>query len=104
MNSNKITIPNITEHRAVKLFDQKFGCDVMTRFEKIAEEFNEFEEALAESIAHGSSEHMIDELSDLYATVTHFAHLMGLYQKDLLEMAIDKVTKRETDPDYKRYK
>jgi len=104
MITNKTTIPNITEHRAIKLFDEKFGRDIHTRFLKIVEEFNELEEAFAESIKTGSYEHMIDELSDLQGTLSHFAGLFELYQQDLLLMVIDKVTKRETDPEYKRFK
>ena len=52
-----------------------------------------------ESVANKPS-----EISDLYATVTHFASLFELDHNKMLEMAVDKVVKRQTDPNYKRFR
>lgn len=96
-------IPHITEHRAIKLFDEKFGRDKVTRFLKVREEFRELSDAFSEFIITGNDEHLRDEICDLQATVTHLASLFDLYQKQMLNTAIDKVKTRETDPGYKRY-
>lgn len=45
---------------------------------------------------------VIDELADLNAVVFHSAAILGISQRELLEMAYDKVKKRQTDPMYKR--
>lgn len=96
-------IPNLTEHKAVKLFNEKFGQDKITRFLKVREEFLELSDAFSEFIITGNDEHLRNEICDLQATVTHFASLFDLYQKQMLHTAIDKVKTRETDPGYKRY-
>lgn len=40
---------------------------------------------------------VIDELADLNAVVFHSAAILGVPQRDLLEMAYDKVKGRQTD-------
>ena len=45
---------------------------------------------------------VIDELADLNAVVFHSAVILGISQRNLLEMAYDKVKGRQTDPNYKR--
>lgn len=98
-------IRNITEARAVELFDRKYGNRLLPRFSQLSEEFSELEEALIDYEENsGLIEHLKDETSDLYAVLTHFASILGLYHEELLEMAIDKVTERESNPDYKRFK
>lgn len=87
------------EIEAKALFDEKFGNDPTTRFAKVKEEFTELQQAIEED----NPKHIDDELSDLYATVFHYASLRGLHPSDLLSMAVDKVTGRETDPNYKRF-
>lgn len=88
------------EIKAIERFDEEFGTDKSSRFEKVREEFNELESAISE----GNEEHIKDEISDLYATVTHFASLYKLNHIGLLEMALDKVDNRKTNPDYKRFR
>jgi NTP pyrophosphatase (non-canonical NTP hydrolase) len=97
----------IKETRAISLFDKKFGKDIFSRARKIQEEHKEFQEALKAYAANPTKEnleHIKDEFSDLYATVSHGASILELYHNELLDMAIDKVTTRETNPDYKRFK
>lgn len=96
-------IPNITEHKATTLFDEKFGKDKVTRFSKVREEFNEMIDAFVEYLETGNDEHLRDELCDLQGTLSHFASLFELYQQEMLHASIDKVIQRETNPEYKRY-
>lgn len=96
-------IPSLIEHKAVKLFTEKFGTDKITRFLKVREEFLEVSEAFSEFLETGNDEHLRDEICDLKATVTHFASLFDLFQQEMLHTAMDKVVMRETDPGYKRY-
>jgi hypothetical protein len=100
---------NIAEHTFTQMCDKKFGTNLKSRFFKLKEEFEELEEALNEYLeipSFGQSEqrlaHLKDETSDLYSVLSHFAHLLGLYQAELLEMSEDKVKGREIDPNYKR--
>ena len=105
-------IPDITEAKTIKLFNQKFGTDFLTRWNKFSEEVSELTEVInniLEARNNGQQPtdfdigHLKDELSDVQSTFTHLASLFGQYQKQMLESAIDKVTTRETDPNYKRY-
>lgn len=101
------------EKTAISLFNEQFGQDVSSRFSKVVEEFGETRQALQVVLAQDPDDkdkveanvsHLKDEISDLYATVTHFASLFGLSHYQLLEVAIDKVKRRQSDPNYKRYK
>ena len=107
-----MNIPDITEAKAIKLFNQKFGTDFLTRYNKFREEvteLNQVVENILEARNNGQQptdfdiDHLKDELSYVQATFTYLASLFGQYQKQMLESAIDKVTTRETDPNYKRY-
>jgi len=98
------------EEKAIALFDHSFGVDRLSRFRKVREEMDECSDALEQHLiipsfgkAKENEEHLKDEISDLYATVTHFASLFGLFHDELLEMAVDKVIKRKTNKNYKRY-
>lgn len=99
------------EEKAIALFNQKFGIDKLSRFRKVREEFEEASEAFEKylevpsfGMAKENKQHLEDEISDLYATVTHFASLFELDHNKMLEMAVDKVVKRQTDPNYKRFR
>lgn len=58
--------------------------------------------ALPEFDDPGRMNAVIDELADLNAVVFHSAVILGISQRDLLEMAYDKVKGRQIDPNYKR--
>ena len=97
------------ETTAISLFNSEFGTDKLSRFKKVTEEFNETAEAFEKYLeipsfgkVKDNTEHLKDEISDLYATVTHFASLFNLNHNELLEMAIDKVETRKLNPNYKR--
>lgn len=70
------------------------------------EEFNEYKAAVKHALPEfddpGRMNAVIDELADLNAVVFHSAVILGISQRDLLEMAYDKVKGRQTDPNYKR--
>jgi|GEM_PF-3448771 len=98
------------EVEAIEVFNENFGTVKLSRYHKVKEEFEEMTEAFEEYIrvphfgkSNECEEHLKDEISDLYATVTHLASLFGLHHQNLLEMAIDKVEKRKTNPKYKRF-
>ena len=87
-----------TEIQLKELFDRKYGTDGLDRRIKLQEEFQELNNCSLDY-----EEHIKDELSDVFAVLTHLASLYGLTHKQMLEMAIDKSTKRETDNNYKRF-
>lgn len=90
-----------TEKQLKELFDRKYGTDKKERLKKLIEEMSELRKAFY--CTEFLDEHVKDELSDVFAVLTHLASIYGLTHKDMLEMAIDKVTKRETDNNYKRF-
>lgn len=114
LNMNySMRIPDITEDRSIKLFDRKFGRDFMSRLKKLNEEVAELNEAVdiyntlkdvKPELIGELLEHIDDELSDVQGTFTHLSSIRERYQKDMLESCIDKVVKREKDPNYKRFK
>lgn len=83
--------PKVTEN------DNKFIVDVQPELTIPGETM----EALGKAVA-GRMNAVIDELADLNAVVFHSAAILGIPQRDLLEMAYDKVKGRQTDPNYKR--
>lgn len=92
---------SISEYSAIKLFTEEFGTDVKSRLLKLMEEVYELE---AEFNKPEMDEEAIkDELSDVQGCFTHLASLFGMYQSEMLKSCTDKVVKRKTDPNYKRY-
>ena len=89
-----------TEIQLKELFDRKYGTINIERIIKLKEEVIELCFAVHNQ---KSDEHIKDELSDVFAVLTHLASLYGLTHKQMLDMAIDKVTKRELDNNYKRF-
>jgi len=106
-----MSINNITEHRFLKVVNEKYGTDLFTRFEKLDEEFQELINAnvwnLHEDVLENEQEaidHLKDEICDVYAVLTHIAGILGMNHKDMLDSVLDKIKGRETDPEYRRYK
>lgn len=99
----------IKEH-AKRIFDEKFGHNANSRFNKLREEYEELTEAY-ETLVNvdrtkdysKEKQHVEDELSDLNAVLFHIATIFELDNKTMLLMALDKVKGRETDPNYKRF-
>jgi predicted house-cleaning noncanonical NTP pyrophosphatase (MazG superfamily) len=96
--------PSITE--IMLLFNELFGTNIASRCRKMEEEFNEYKEVVRAAMPTfddpAQMNAVIDELADLNAVVFHSATILGATQRDLLEMAYDKVKGRQTDPNYKR--
>jgi hypothetical protein len=88
------------------LFNELFGTNIASRCRKMEEEFNEYKAAVKHALPEfddpGRMNAVIDELADLNAVVFHSAAILGITQRELLEMAYDKVKGRQTDPMYKR--
>jgi len=103
-----MNIPNVSEHSAVALFTKEYGDNIITRYNKLKEELQELDEVFNECFITGIMtpdlhKHLLDKLSDVQGTFTHFASLFSLYQKEMLYNCIDKVTTRKTNPEYKRF-
>lgn len=104
-------VRDITEARAIELFDKKFGTNLLARLRKLNEEVRELNEAVLMAIDSDGNlttdiellEHIDDEISDVHAVISHMGGNRKKYNQELLEMAIDKVNGRETDPMYKRF-
>lgn len=96
--------PSITE--IMLLFNELFGTNIASRCRKMEEEFNEYKEVVRAAMPTfddpAQMNAVIDELADLNAVVFHSATILGATQRDLLEMAYDKVKERQTNPMYKR--
>lgn len=96
--------PSVT--KIMELFNELFGTNIASRCRKIEEEFNEYKEVVRAAMPTfddpAQMNAVIDELADLNAVVFHSAAILGITQRELLEMAYDKVKGRQTDPNYKR--
>ena len=92
-----------TEYMAIKLFSTRYGTNLITRFEKLQEESNELIEAFNDYInGKGTYEHLIEELSDVKAVLTHISGILNQDQDKLLLDAIVKSEIRNVIPNYKR--
>lgn len=93
----KVYIPTLQERRVNKLLTEKYGNNIFERISKLEEEFQELIMAQYES-----DEALNDELSDTLIVLVHIAQIRNLTIEQLIDMALDKITKRETNPNYKR--
>lgn len=95
---------SITEKITIKLFNDKFGSDLLTRFIKLDEEYNELQSVLLDyrKSEVDAKEHLIDELSDTLSLITHIASILEISLDELLLLAIIKVKVREHYPSYKK--
>lgn len=95
-----MNIPDITEARAAKQGNEKWGADISSIMGKLCEEIGEFDE----SLYFGTKEQQIDELADVQFLVTRLTILLGETHQSLLLNAIEKHKIRETNPNYKKSK
>lgn len=93
-----MNIPDITEARAAKQGNEKWGTDINSIMVKLYEEFGE----LYKSLESGTKEQQIDELADVQFLVTRFTILLGETHQSLLLNAMKKHKMRETNPNYKK--
>lgn len=95
--------PAKKEKEAVEMFNQDFGTDINKRLSKLAEETGELKQAIAEYEAGlNGIEAVMDEMSDVLAVMTHVASLLNTNPRNLFLEAVDKITKRKENPNYKR--
>lgn len=80
-----------------------YGDNLQDRIAKLGEEYEELHDAAAWAVSTRPwRDDVIDELADVNIIVAHIAHILGVTQEQLFDMAKDKITKRETNPNYKR--
>ena len=91
-------VRDITEARSTKLLNECYGTSKNATLRKIGEEYTE----LVDAAANGDLQHEKDEASDVLAVLVRYCNNQGWTVQELLEMAIDKATKRKTNPNYKR--
>lgn len=117
------------ENTAMLSFDEKklldkmnslFGKNLRRRLSKLTEEYEELIEAIERScqrwektiserrgiseirVVPDSMSDVIDELADMNAVLFHISALLGYSQKELLEMAYNKIAGREKNPEFMR--
>ena len=117
------------ENTAMLSFDEKrlldkmnslFGKNLRRRLSKLTEEYEELIEAIERSckprektiseimgidqirVVPDSMSDVIDELADMNAVLFHISALLGYNQKELLEMAYNKIAGREKNPEFMR--
>ena len=93
----------VTEARAFKISEQNGWTDYDLQLDKLKEEVNELSECKTE-------EERLNEISDIEMVLNSLRHILGnrsaqklpYSSSQLLEIAIDKATKRQSDPNYLR--
>lgn len=109
LNYERKSIPNAPSdmQNIVNRFDHLFTRNLDLRLRKLTEEYNELI-ASAENyrntgkLTDADKENIVDELADVNAVLFHIASLFGLSQRELLDMAVDKIEGRFSNPNYKR--
>lgn len=95
-----MNIPDITEARAAKQGNEKWGVDISSIMVKLYEEIEELDKALRS----GTKEQQTDELADVQFLVTRLTVLLRETHQSLLLNAMEKHRIRETNPNYKKSK
>ncbi|MDP4201458.1 MAG: hypothetical protein Q8861_02085 [Bacteroidota bacterium] len=92
-----------TEKLAIDIFSNRYGTNLNSRFEKLKEESDELIEAYNDyMLGDGTYEHVIDELGDVKAVLTHISGILQIDQDKLLLDAIIKSEVRQHIPNFKR--
>lgn len=94
------------EKRLFEKMNKLFGEKIPRRFIKLAEEYDELAVAVNDMMVNGTNpentSEIIDELADMNAVLFHISALFGYSQKELLEMAYNKIAGREKNPEFMR--
>jgi NTP pyrophosphatase (non-canonical NTP hydrolase) len=88
----------ITEARVQELSELMYGVNPYERMKKLIEEIQE----LKVSIDNDGTEAVKEELSDCLFVLISLMWIYDTNIRELVEMAIDKITTREKNPNYKR--
>lgn len=90
-------------------FNNKFGRDLASRMKKFHEEAKEFDEAMEDYLNASDPadrkkkrEHLLDEVGDVQAVLSHITHILASDFQTVLTNAYIKVKVREHDKNYKR--
>ena len=87
----------------LKLCNEKYGTEIVSRLDKLSEETNELYMAIAGfTMGDNGISEVRDEMSDVLAVITHVCDILGTDTSQLLYEALDKIQGREKNPDYKR--
>lgn len=97
---------SFSEKRLFAKMNNLFGNNIQSRFSKLTEEYHELfvvaDDMLVNGIMPDDMTEIIDELADMNAVLFHIAALFGYIQKELLEMAYNKIAGREKNPEFMR--
>ena len=106
------TSKTYTEYKLLTVLDDKFGREPLSRMEKLDEEVKELFEAFGNvyngerglTTSETKLEYLRDEVADVYAVLSQVADILGMSQRDMIDRVMDKLKKREADPEYKKQK
>lgn len=83
----------------------RYGDVIADRAEKLCEEQSELEAALGEYLANPTAtalDEVIDEIGDVAIVLSHICEILGSDLDDCLAMAMEKIRRRESNPDWGR--
>lgn len=87
----------------LKFCNQKYGTEIVSRLDKLQEECQELNDAIAGfTMGDNGIAEVRDEMSDVLAVITHVSDIIGTDTRQLLYDALDKIQGRQKNPDYKR--
>jgi NTP pyrophosphatase (non-canonical NTP hydrolase) len=104
-------IDNITEARLIRVLKEKYGTDILGRFTKLDEEVHELFEEFSNSFTEDGFttdpeqlQKLRHEVCDVYAVLTSIGSILGMNQSIMINTVLDKLQKRENDPEYMKSK
>lgn len=94
------------DNAVIDFLNEKFGTDIYMRCKKLNEEVNELFQVVRSSGAKLTELayiiDFIDELADVTVVLNHIAGIAGFTNAELEKIALDKIKRRENNPDYAR--
>lgn len=102
----------MTKGEFLSYLNKRYGTNILERFKKLNEEFNELKDVMINELNNDDYSHrhcidftkrFVDELADVNVILFHIAGIMGTSQSRLLEYAQKKIKGREKDPNFMRY-
>lgn len=85
----------------------RYGAHLPARFKKLFEECNELQDAFIDYCRKQTPEtaaHLLDELGDVTILITQICYIIGLPVDALIEATHEKITTRDTNPEFKHEK
>lgn len=95
------------DNAIIDSLNEKFGTDIYMRCKKLNEEVNELFQVVRSPGAQVLTQlaykiDFIDELADVAVVLNHIAGIAGFTNAELKKIALDKIKRRENNPDYAR--